>query len=95
MKEKLRRVAVYKHVHQRHNSTVEFDYCGLFHQWGIDYEEFDNGPGPFTAAIVEREDGRVALVYASLIRFEPDNLWAAVLVRLFILLAYAKGLPDE
>jgi len=30
-----------------------------FHQWGNGYEEFDEGPGNYTVAIVELPDGRV------------------------------------
>ena len=40
---------------------------GLFHQWGCDYEEFENGPGNHTVGIVELLDGRI-------IRTEPPNI---------------------
>ena len=32
---------------------------GLFHQFGFNYEEFEEGPGNFSTAIVEMEDGKV------------------------------------
>lgn len=32
---------------------------GYFHAWGIDYEEFESGPGQFTVGIVEDEQGNV------------------------------------
>lgn len=40
-----------------------------FHEWGVDYEEFEEGPGNFSAAIIELNDGSVELVHASLIKF--------------------------
>jgi len=44
----------------------------LFHHFGVDHEEFDGGPGNYTAAIVEWPDGQVELVPAFYIRFlEP------------------------
>lgn len=35
---------------------------GIFHTWGSNYEEFESGPGNYTVAIVELEDGRVVEV---------------------------------
>lgn len=32
---------------------------GLFHQFGCDYEEFETGPGNYSTAIVEMEDGTI------------------------------------
>lgn len=44
----------------------------LFHQFSLDYEEFDTGPGPFAVAVIEWPTGVVELVRADLIRFlEP------------------------
>ena len=44
----------------------------LFHQFGVAYEEFENGPGNFTTAIIEFPDGRVESVCVEMIRFlEP------------------------
>lgn len=34
-------------------------YTGVFHQWGVEYEEFENGPGNYSVAIVEMPDGKV------------------------------------
>jgi hypothetical protein len=42
---------------------------GSFHQWGLDYEEFESGPGIFSVAIVECEDGKVYMPYAGNIEF--------------------------
>lgn len=40
---------------------------GVFHQWGVDYEEFENGPGNYSTGIVELEDGSIQ-------RFIPENI---------------------
>lgn len=40
-----------------------------FHQFGVGYEEFENGPGNFTTAIVEWPDGRVESVPVEHVRF--------------------------
>ena len=45
----------------------------LFHSFGADYEEFENGPGNFSAAIVEWPNGQVEMVRADRIRFVPPN----------------------
>lgn len=42
---------------------------GIFHQWGSDYEEYDNGAASFTVGIVELPDGTVIMPIASLIQF--------------------------
>ena len=44
-------------------------FIGKFLAWGIDYEELDGGPGTFTAAIIEDNDGNVHLVAANLVKF--------------------------
>lgn len=53
------------------------DVTGRFHGWGSDYEEFcDAGPGNFTVAIVEEDDGRIAVCNANTVRFldrEPKS----------------------
>lgn len=46
-----------------------------FHEWGVNYEEFDGGPGNFSCAIVELEDGQVATVPADYVRF-IDTEWS-------------------
>ena len=52
--------------------TGEF---GAFHQFGINFHEFESGPGHFTIAIVEMTDGRVIGIPADSIKFtDPTNL---------------------
>lgn len=38
---------------------VPVEVTGRFHRWGEGYEEFESGPGNFTQALVELDDGRV------------------------------------
>ena len=43
---------------------------GIFHQFGVDYEEFETGPGNYSTAIVEMPDGSVKNVPVELIVFK-------------------------
>lgn len=43
-------------VYLRKGRWEEFE-DGIFHGFGIDFEEFDSGPAQFTTAIVELADG--------------------------------------
>ncbi len=49
----------------------ENEYLGeaFFHQWGVDFEEFEAGPANYTTAIVEFSDGRVDSVPVNWIQF--------------------------
>lgn len=42
---------------------------GFFHQWGIDYEEFESGPGNYTVAVIELDDGTVVMARADTVKF--------------------------
>lgn len=42
---------------------------GLFHKFGNDYEEFENGPGNFSIAIIELLNGEIVSVPVELIQF--------------------------
>ena len=50
-------------------STVDSYGLARFHQWGVDYDEFEAGPGNYTVAIVEYGTGEVGSVRAELIKF--------------------------
>lgn len=50
-------------------STLKVVGQGLFHQFGTDHMEYDNGPGPFPGAIVEMPDGTVKFLALQQIRF--------------------------
>lgn len=41
----------------------------MFHQFGVNYEEFENGPGNYSTAIVEWPNGEVESVRAEHVRF--------------------------
>ena len=40
-----------------------------FHQFGFDYEEFETGPGNYSTAIIEYDNGEVGNVHVDLIQF--------------------------
>lgn len=42
---------------------------GIFHTWGVDFEEFESGPGNFSTAIVEMPEGTILNWRADMIRF--------------------------
>lgn len=42
---------------------------GKFHGWGVEYVEFENGPGNYSVAIVEMADGTVQALMPWAIRF--------------------------
>ena len=51
---------------------------GWFHGFGVDFEEFDGGPGNYTVAIVERDDGTIESVPLNFVRFlDPVETEAA------------------
>lgn len=44
-------------IHLNGNNWKEMN--GYFHQWGIDFEEFSEGPGNYTTAIIEDTSGKI------------------------------------
>ena len=52
-----------------HHSLVP-DGVGLFHGFGVDYEEFESGAGNYSTAIVERPDGTIVNLPVNLVKFE-------------------------
>lgn len=66
-----RKVVVYewqKVKGQHYNEKVSVGH-GLFHQFGVEYEEFETGPGNYSTAIIEMPDGSVRNVPVELIVF--------------------------
>lgn len=49
----------------------EYTGKGIFHQWAAGYEEFAEGPGNYTYAIVELEDGTITEVFPRHLKFVP------------------------
>ncbi len=70
-----RQVEVMKWVPVAMNpSEKQFVGLGEFQQYGVDYEEYDNGIGNFSTAIVEMNDGTVVNVPVDLIKFRDTGL---------------------
>ena len=44
-----------------------------FHQFGVDYEEFETGPGNFSTAIIELPDGTIKNIPVELIEFDTES----------------------
>jgi hypothetical protein len=60
-----------KGVHDKsgRRTGIEDAAEGKFHGWGVEYEEFESGPGNFSVAIVEMPDGTVQTLMPWAIRF--------------------------
>lgn len=50
------------------------EQIGYFHSWGCEYEEFENGPGNYTVAIVEDEQGVVHTILPTNLTFIIDSI---------------------
>lgn len=48
---------------------VAHEVEGRFHRWGDSYEEFEAGPGNFTTAIIELDDGQIVSCAAETVKF--------------------------
>jgi len=61
----------YKAVAETNTGCFESDFLseGLFHQWAGAYEEFDNGAGNYTVALVEIFDGTIVEVLPKNLKF--------------------------
>lgn len=68
---RLRRVEIFDNIYS--DKTKKYEKTpigtGLFHAWGMDYEEFENGPGVFSTAIVECDNGSIINTPSEYIRF--------------------------
>lgn len=53
----------------RYEKGEAIEVFGMFHRWGSQYEEFDLGPGNFTTALVEAENGKVYECVADSVQF--------------------------
>lgn len=43
---------------------------GFFHCWGVEYEEFESGPGNYTVAIIETPEGNIVTAIPNRVEFE-------------------------
>lgn len=72
----LRPVVVTGHVKEGMNYVRKEIGRGLFHGWGKEFEEFDNGACEVSVAIVELDNGEVETYCVNQVRFldrEPDG----------------------
>jgi len=50
-----------------------------FHQFGVNYEEFEDGPGNYSVAICEHDDGSVEGIPINFIKFvDGEELFKAI-----------------
>lgn len=52
---------------------VDFTHEGLFHCWGIEYEEYEDGLGNSTVAIIEMPDGTIENVFPNRVKFINES----------------------
>jgi len=66
-----RKVRVYGHKRKKNQLLYEKVFIGeaVFHQFGCGYQEFETGPGNFSTAIVEMENGEVKNIPVEMIEF--------------------------
>lgn len=66
----MRKVIVRKHKQQPDGKwELRDDGEALFHCFGTNYEEFHDGPGNFSTAIIERPDGTIENIPVDHVRF--------------------------
>ncbi len=73
----MRKVQYFEHVledtgegaYKKKIAVAKFKGNALFHQFGMDYEEFETGAGNYSTAIIELEDGTVKNIPADMIKF--------------------------
>lgn len=46
---------------------------GKFHCWGSSYKEFESGPGNYSVAIIELEDGRIKQIVPDDVQFVKET----------------------
>ncbi len=66
-----RKVIVYEYKKVKGQAHWDKEYIGngTFHKWGVDYEEFETGPGNYSTAIIEMPDGSIKNVPVEMIVF--------------------------
>lgn len=71
--EKMRRIQwyEYKKIEGQSNFDKVLQGDAIFHQWGVDYEEFETGPGNYSTAIIELANGTIKNVPAEMVEFTP------------------------
>ena len=72
----MRKVKVFKWEKEKekpHYNRV-YDFEGLFHEWGVDFQGFQDNAGNFSTAIVEKSDGSIVSIEATMIQFINPEL---------------------
>ena len=62
-------VSEYKKVEGTRDSRLEEIGVAIFHQFGVDFEGFEQGIGNYSTAIVEWPNGKISNVRAERVRF--------------------------
>ncbi len=67
----MRKVVIFKNKREKGKTGYQrvFDGHGLFHQFGVEYEECETGVGNYSTAIIEMPDGKVRTVPVEMIEF--------------------------
>lgn len=71
----MRKVIFSEYVQNQYTGMWDLRETGeaTFHQFGVDYEEFETGLGNFSTAIIELPDGTVKNVPVHHIRFKDPK----------------------
>ncbi len=73
MKNNMRKVLYYEYerVTEGNRPYLEKTLKGgaYFHAWGVNYQEFEEGPGNYSTAIIELDSGEVKNIEAEMIEF--------------------------
>lgn len=60
---------VYEQLKPNEKTRGNVEYTGLFHQWGLEIEEDENGFSSYTVGIVELENGVIKTPLPSQMKF--------------------------
>jgi hypothetical protein len=74
--EGMRKVKVFEmkqDIEKRKFEKVEIG-IGKFHQFGMDFAEFETGPGNYSIAIIEMDDGNIKQIPVDMIQFIDKEL---------------------
>lgn len=58
---------------KRENGWENDTVFGMFHQWGLESEEYEDGGLSWTVAIIETCDGQIHTPSASRVQFLPSD----------------------
>jgi hypothetical protein len=67
----MRKVIYSQYVRKEGCTAYSLEPAGeaLFHQFGVGYEEFESGPGNYSTAIIELDDGTIKSIPVEHIKF--------------------------